>query len=393
MIRNWLMITIVLALGAGAAWLLRADAGYVLMTYGRWIVETSLLGLVASVVVTLALLVFGARLLLAGVRLPSAVRQLIARRRGERARDTFEEGLLRLLEGNWKRAEIELVRRAADHHASHLNYLAAARAAQRLGAGDRRDHYLELAALSHPEHDFAVLLTQAELQLEREEFSAARDTALRLREVDPRHPYAVELLAESFAGLHSWEALRGLLLETGKLQAIPAPRRNALLQRSMLELIASAESESKLDRLKSLWDTAEPEARRDAGLRLRYAQALHQLNADAIAAALIVDALRRDWDPALVQLYGGLHSSDGVSRLATIEQWLSQYGERQELLITAGQACLQNKLWGKARSYLEAAARTRPSPAAYLELARLCEQTQLPDEAARYYRKGLELAA
>jgi HemY protein len=392
-IRTWLLILVVLAVGAGAAWLLRADAGYVLMNYGSWVVETSLLGLFGTVIVGLAIVVWGFRLLFAGVRLPSLIKRLLDNRREERARDTFEEGLLRLLEGNWKRAEIELVRRAADHHASHLNYLAAARAAQKLGAPDRRDHYLQLAASGESQHDFAVLLTQTELQLERGEFAPARDTALHLREQDPRHPYAVELLAQAFEGLSDWEALRGLLIETVKLDALTAERREALMRRSMSELIVQAEANSQLARLKALWDASGSELRRDRALRLRYVQALHRLNADAEAAALVGEALREDWDGELVSLYGRLHGSDGVTRLASIEQWLSQYGERTELLITAGQACLQNKLWGKARSYLEAAARTQPSPAAYLELARLADQTQNPEEAARYYRMGLELAA
>ena len=393
MIRTWLLLLIALAVGAAAAWLLRADAGYVLMNYGPWVVETSLLGLFGTVVVGLAILVWGLRLLFAGLRLPALIKRLLDNRRSERARDSFEEGLLRLLEGNWKRAEIELVRRAADHHASHLNYLAAARAAQRLGAPDRRDHYLQLAASGDSEHDFAMLLTQTELQLERGEHAAARDTALRAREQDPKHPYAIELLAAAFEGLQDWEALRGLLLETVKLNALTAERREALMHRAMAELIAQAESAGQLDRLKALWDASGSELRREPALRLLYARALHRLNADAEAAALIGEALRHDWDGELVTLYGHLHGSDGVTRLASIEQWLSQYGERVELLLTAGQACLQNKLWGKARSYLETAARTQPSPGAYLELARLAEQTQNPDDAARYYRMGLELAA
>ena len=135
------------------------------------------------------------------------------------------------------------------------------------------------------------------------------------------------------------------------------------------------------------------EQRRDPILRRRYARALHRLNADAEAASLIGEALKADWDGELVRLYGELLGSDGLSRLAAIEQWLGEYGEREELLVTAGRACLQNKLWGKARSYLEAAVRLKPTPAAYRELARLCEQTQNPEEAARYYRLGLELAA
>lgn len=393
MIRAWLLLLVALAVGAAAAWLLRADAGYVLMNYGHYVIETSILGLFGSMILGLGVIVWGFRLLFAGVRLPSLIRRLLDNRREERARDTFEEGLLRLLEGNWKRAEIELVRRAADHHASHLNYLAAARAAQRLGAPDRRDHYLQLAASGDTEHDFAVLLTQTELQLERGEFAPARDTALRLHEQDPKHPYAVELLAQAFEGLADWEALRGLLIETVKLDALSAERREALMRRSMSELIVQAEAGSQLARMKALWDASGSELRRDPALRLRYAQALHRLNADNDAAALIGEALREDWDGQLVTLYGQLHGSDGVTRLASIEQWLSQYGERIELLITAGQSCLQNKLWGKARSYLEAAAHSQPSPAAYLELARLAEQTQNPDEAARYYRMGLELAA
>ena len=393
MIRSWLLLIVALAVGAAMAWLLRADGGYVLMNYGPWIVETSLLGLFATLLVGLAAVVWSLRLLLAGVRLPGAIKRLLDRRRQERARDTFEEGLLRLLEGNWQRAEIELVRRAADHHASHLNYLGAARAAQRLGAPDRRDHYLQLAANASSGHDFAVLLTQAELQLERAEYVPARDTALHLREKDPQHPYAIDLLAQAFEGLADWQALRGLLVETAKTAALTTERRQTLLDRTTAELIAEAETAGQLDRLKALWDASAPAQRHQPALRLRYARALHRLNADADAAALVGEALRQQWDGELVTLYGHLHGSDGVTRLASIEQWLTQYGERLELLVTAGQACLQNKLWGKARSYLESAARIQPSPGTYLALAQLAEQTQNPDEAARYYRLGLERVA
>ena len=72
---------------------------------------------------------------------------------------------------------------------------------------------------------------------------------------------------------------------------------------------------------------------------------------------------------------------------------LGQYGEKPELLTTAGRVCLRNKLWGKARSYLEAVIRVKPTPVAYLELAKLCAETQNGDEAVKLYRQGLELAS
>ena len=393
MIRLFLLALLMLAAGAGAAFYLRAETGYVLISYRDWIVETSLLGLVLSVSVGFMAVYYGLRLIFAGVRLPGRLRLAVERRRAGRARESFEHGLLKLLEGNWRRAEIELVRRAADHHARHLNYLGAARAAQRIGAGDRRDHYLRLAAQSAPELEFATLLTQAELQRERGEHPLVRDTALKLRQRDPGHPYAIELLAESYAATGEWAALRELLAETAKAEALAPSRYRGLMLQALKALMTQALAAARLDQLKAVWDAAGDRFRTEPELRRLYAHGLARLNADAEALALIAGALKKTWDAELVTLYGALQGGDALSQLATIEQWLGQYGEKPELLTTAGRVCLRNKLWGKARSYLEAVLRVAPTPVAYLELARLCAETQNADEATQLYRQGLELAS
>lgn len=393
MVRSWILVLIALAAGAAIAYFLRADTGYVLIHFRGWIVETSVLALLGAVVLGAPLTLWLLRLLIRLLRLPAAIVAWRERRRGEIARDSFEAGLLKLLEGQWQRAEIELVRRAADHHARHLNYLAAARAAQRLDAAERRDHYLELAARDAPHLAFATLITQAELQRERGEFELAKATALKLRESDPQHPYPVELLAESHYALGEWPELHGALQIAEKLGSLAPARHRELLGHALSERMRTAIGEARLDALKQLWDQAPASLRHDPALRLRYARGLAQLNAHAEASALIASVLKTEWDGPLANLYGELHATDTVGQLASIEQWLNQYGEKPELLITAGRACLANKLWGKARSYLEAVIRVAPSPAAYLELARLCEQTQNQEEAARLNRQGLELAA
>lgn len=393
MIRALLLAVLFAAVGSAAAYYLHAESGYVLISYHDWLIETSLLGLIVTVLALLAFLYYGLRLLIAGLRLPLTLRRALERRRRDKARDSFEAGLLKLLEGSWRQAEVELVRRAADHHAAHLNYLAAARAAQRLGAGDRRDHYLRLAAERAPELELATLLTQAELQRERGEYALARDTSLKLRELDPQHPYAMELLAEAYRGLGAWEALRQLLLADGVRAALPVPRYRELLEQALAECLREAVTEARLDRLKAVWDAAPRDFCALSALRRDYVAGLARLNAHAEALALVTEALNRDWDPDLARVYGELHASDPLTQLAAIEDWLRKYGERPELLVTAGRACLRNKLWGKARSYLEAVLRVAPTPAAYLELARLCEQTQNASEAEKYYRLGLEQAA
>jgi len=385
-----LLILLVFVAGAATIMLLHPDAGYVLINYGPWVVETSLAVLVIGVGLWFLVVYLVLRLLGAAIRLPGSVREAIDRRRQDRARDSFEAGLLNLFEGNWKRAEVELLRRAGEHRATHLNYLAAARAAQRQGAIDRRDQYLRLAAVNKPEHEFATLLSAGDLQRKRGDYAAARDTALRLRERDPNHPFAVELLAESLAALGEWEPLRQLLAEPVARTALDPPRYDALALRGLEQLMQAAVAAARLDQLKALWDGA-PAYQADSALRLVYARGLARLNADADALALIAQTLAREWDAPLALLYGGLHANDPVAQLATVEQWLVQYGDKPELLQVAGRVCLRNKLWGKARSYLEAGLAAVPTAQGYLDLARLCQDTQQPEEAARYYRQGLEL--
>lgn len=393
MTRRLLLLLLALALGAGAAGYLHDEAGYVLLSWGPWLVETSLLGFAFAMVLGLPLAVYGLKLVVAGLSLPAILRRVLDKRRLERAQESFEAGVQKLMEGQWRRAEIELVRRAADHPNAGLNYLLAARAAQRLAAGDRRDHYLSLAARHGPDGRIAAALSRAELQLQRGELEPARAALRALHEQDPRHPYVVELLAETLAQTADWEELRVLLVRGERLKALPAERAQGLLRRAVSELMQAAVRDARLDALKQAWDGAPAALRNEPAMRRAYAQCLARLNAHAEAAAQIATALKQGWDGELVLLFGELEAADAVSQLATVEHWLHEFGEQYEVLLVAGRACQRNKLWGKARSYLEAAARLKPSAAVYLELAKLCESTQAQDEAARFYRRGLELAA
>ncbi|GAC1629529.1 MAG: heme biosynthesis protein HemY [Nevskia sp.] len=391
MILIFVFLLVVFAGGLAAMLLLRPDTGYVLINYGPWVVETSLAVLVFGVALWFLFVYLVLKLSGFALQLPGSVREALDRRRSDRAQISFENGLLALFEGNWARAEAELVKRASDHHAPHLNYLAAARAAQRQGAPERRDHYLRLSAINSPEHEFATLLSQADLQRKRGEFEATKATALKLRETNPAHPFAIELLAESQAALGEWGPLRQLLIDTRAQNTIPEVRKAQLMSRALRELMKQAVAEASLARLKALWDGAGP-LRDDRDVRRVYAHSLARLNAHAEAMALITQALEKDWDSDLALLYGDLHANDPVVQLATVEQWLGLYGEKAELLQVAGHVCLSNRLWGKARSYLEAVIALRPTPKAYLDLARICIDTQQPEEAARFHKLGLELA-
>jgi len=56
------------------------------------------------------------------------------------------------------------------------------------------------------------------------------------------------------------------------------------------------------------------------------------------------------------------------------------------LLVALGRLCARQQLWGKAQSFLEASLAIDPSCAVHVELARLFDHLERPDDANRHYR-------
>ena len=65
---------------------------------------------------------------------------------------------------------------------------------------------------------------------------------------------------------------------------------------------------------------------------------------------------------------------------------MRRHPDDARLLKALGRMCLRQRLWGKAQSYLEASLSVAPSQQAHLELARLFDQLERPEEANKHYR-------
>jgi HemY protein len=370
------------------------DPGHLLVSYGGWTLETSL-----AVALLLALAAFGVltvALRLSG-RLWHAPRRLRAweeRRARRQAHRALLRGLLDLAEGDWSAAERNLVRRAAHSELPLLNFLSAARAAQQQEAYERRDRYLHLAHESMPAADVAVSLTQAELQLAHRQNEQALATLMYLRQVAPRHTYVLRLLRTLYERLADWRALLALLPELRRRGIGEAANLDALEQQAQLGLLLQVAGRGDPDALAAHW-TALPKAVQRRGAMLdAYAGLLQEAGDDGSAEALLRSALENRWDPVLVQRYGRLSGADARLQLETAEAWLARHPREPALLLALGRFSLRNRLWGKARAYLEAAigAGGPRRPAAYRELGGLLEQMGEPAAALDCYRKGLALS-
>ncbi|WP_241085414.1 heme biosynthesis protein HemY [Candidatus Vondammii sp. HM_W22] len=388
-----ILILSLLALAASVflALMVQNDNGYMLIGYGEWTIEGSLAFFMLMNLVVFAVIYFLLRFISRVWAMPDQIHSWRIKRGARRSRKALSQGLMELSEGSWKHAERNLIRFAGNSETPMLNYLAAARSAQQQGAYDRRDEYLQLAHESMPSADVAVGLTQAELQLEHHQMEQALATLKHLRGIAPRHTHVLKLLKELYEHLDDWQALGELLPDLKKQKVIDRDEQKKLeFNLFHNQLTRAAQDEDPLQ-LHRVWKSLPRQIRLGEEMVTIFVNYLINRQDNEQVEKILREAINQHWSDDLVELYGRVISSDSPRQLTAAEDWLTAYPKNPVLLFTLGRLCLQNKLWGKARSYLEASIGIGPSASAYRELGALLERMGEQVQAMICFKSGLEL--
>lgn len=380
-----LVIVLALIVGTLATHLVLPDNGYVLINFRGYILETS----VPILALLLLLGYLAIRLLVQVWRAPRRLGEAWATARIHYAGRQATQGYIALAEGRLARGERLLTRGARLSETPLLNYLAAARAAQMQGDRDRRDGWLRMACEKEPAAQDAVLLTQAELQLEDGQYAEALASLNRVRERHPTHAQALKLLGELHYRRREWQPLAELLPVLRRRGNVPAEMLDEWSVDAYGNILASV----RLDRvaLDRVWEDIPRHLRREPRLTLTRAQALISCGATEDAEVEIRRTLKEDWSEALIDLYGELAAADPSAHLKRIEAWLKERPEDPALLLAAGRASVRHQLWGKARSYLETSLAIRPAPEAYRVLGQLMARVGEAQSASRAFERGLAM--
>jgi len=239
----------------------------------------------------------------------------------------------------------------------------------------------------------AVGLTQAELQLKRNELEQAQTSLSQLHQSAPRHPQVLKLLMQLYLQQEDWPKLRELL---------PSLRRRNVLDDAQWQQLAMQVYGQRLqevggahdgDEIPEAWKALPSSIRQDQGLQKLYVEQLLQSGAQHQVERLIRGLLKDRWDQQLVFLYGTLADIDTNEQQKIAERWLEDHRDDAVLLAALGKISLRNQLWGKARSYLEASIGQQAAPETYQMLGALLEQLEEPQLAADCYRQGIALAS
>jgi HemY protein len=371
---------------AFAGHFLLEDPGYVAINFRGYLVEMSV-PVLLGIAVALIFAIWTIRKLIIAPRL---IGEAAGRYRSGRAGQKLTRGMIEVAEGNFARGEKLLARAASTSDAPLFNYLQAARAAHLQGSDQRRDEWLKLAYEHTPAAANAVLLTQAELQLDRGQYEQALATLRRIDEDSRDHSYALALLGRLYFRLEDWEQLAALLPRLKKHGRVAQETIGKWTVRVHRE---SLERASNGDTVIEAWKKVPKNMQGDPELLGAYFAGLIRSGLHEKAEKELAAALKANWRGPLVRLFGLVEGPNASKQLKRAEGWLATRGDDPDLLLAAARLCLRNELWGKARSYLESVITLRPTPEAYQEYGRLLNQLGEADAAADAFREGLGLVA
>jgi len=378
----------------GSLWLTNLNsAGYVLIGIEQWSVETSLFVFLGALVTVFFILYILFRLIGWTLRLPKQIRKRVETNKLAISQQALIKGLVDSAEGNWEDAESILIKHASHSGAPLIHYLTAARAAQSRGAFDKRDEYLQNAALHGADDEIVVGLTQAELNLSGQQFDLALETLTRLHSINPTHASILRLLHQTYQKLEDWDSLRSL---------IPALNTQKVLMEADLKLVEievfsnllkKTASERNIQALQTLWAEIPLSVKVMRGVAAIYFAAVIDVGAGETIEDELVKALSANWSDTLLVLFGNIESPNPQLQLEVAERWLIGHGSDAILLMVLGKLSARASDLIKAMRYLKQSISIEPSVQSYRLLGDLAIDQNDATTASAYYKEGLELAA
>lgn len=372
------------SVAAGLSIAARYNDGYVLLVLPPWRVEVSLNLAVLAVVAGFVLVYMLVRLVMNTLAMPGQVQAFRSRKAREKGVRALHTAVISLFEGRYGQAIKSAEIAVNTNEAPGLAALVAARAAHAMRDEPRFEAWLAKAAAHDGEIRSARLMTQADLHCRSRNFDAATASLEALRRGGQRHIAALRLALKVHQDAGNWEEVLRLARQLEKHKAIGSEYAAILKARCHQELLKGLENDPA--GLLRYFDGLPSVERRDSKLAALTARSLIESGDGASAQRVIEQSLESTWDPLLARLYAQCQGGDVMARLAQAETWLKAHPQEANLLLTLGKLCIEQKLWGKAQSYLEAALAVEPGRITHLELAHLFDQLNRPESANRHYR-------
>jgi HemY protein len=394
-------MTIVLALLVTLFFEYPSDRGYLLIAFGSYTFETSVLAFIVAMVISYILL-----------RLISILFQWISpwrwirfgrefqRQQKAKSRSKTLEGLMYFARRNWQSSYKLLTKGSGDSDASVVNQLAAAYAAYELGDKELWMQCLDKALQDYPSARSTINSLKAQLLFKSNQLEKCLVVLEQMKTNSLNDTSLLSLLKDVVIKLEDWDRLRSLLPALEKNSIIDRDEKERIEKRLFMEELYSHSQEvndsSKTQKIviKALikrWNKAPRKFKVDGKVVWHYSELLTRLNANQEADLAIESALTKSWSDELVGLYGEQNYGISPQQLMNAESWLKERPANATLLLALGRICMRNELWGKAKGYYLSSIKIAATADAYLELSRLLKYLGEEEGSEKYLQEYREL--
>ncbi|MCC2667253.1 MAG: protoheme synthesis HemY [Gammaproteobacteria bacterium] len=369
---------------------LNHDPGYMLIAINHWTIETTVWVALFVLIFLFLFIHFFIQFFHMLVKTPSSLSKWNSRRLNQKAQATTRKGLIEYSEGYWQQAKKHLIQALPNTDTPLLNYLTAARAAQKMGDSQLRDHYLREAQQSMPEAKVAVELTQAQLQHANHQWEQALATLKHLHDLAPNHPYVLKLLINLYEQIRDWNQLIALLPVIKKHHVFSDLKFNQIQHNAYVQAMIDLSKQNQAEALSAFYLSLPKTLSDDPEIVETYVRFLLKNEEFLHAESILKRALRKGYNTQLINLYGLMYC--GENQLVFAESLLKKNSHSASLYLCLGRLCIAQHLWGKAKHYLEQANEISSSPEIHITFGKLYEQLNDPFLASTHFKKGLELA-
>ena len=290
----FLMIALLAGLVGGPY--LSGQQGYVRIETANNIIEMSITTLVIFFIIALAIIYGLEWIITRFLRLSRGSYNWFSRRKRVRAQKQTLEGLVKMNEGDYAKAE-KLIGKNAKHSAEPvLNLIKAAEAAQQRGDEFSANRYLIEATELAGSDNLLVEIARTRILLQQNKLPAARSSVDSLLEMSNRNKEVLKLAVDIYLCSKAYQALDEILdsvensglFSTEEFQELRTQTENGLLDEKM--------NEEGVDGLLAWWDELPRRRRNNVDLKVGLIQRLIDCNDHESAAEFTLEILKKIGD-------------------------------------------------------------------------------------------------
>lgn len=329
----FLMLALLAGLIAGPY--LSGQQGYVRIETANNIYEMSITTLVILFIATLAVIYVAEWIVSRFFRLSNHTYSWFSRRKRVKAQKQTLEGLMKMNEGDYAKAEKLIGKNAKHSDEPILNLIKAAEAAQQRGDEFSANRYLIEATELAGSDNLLVEIARTKILLQQNKLPAARSSVDSLLEMTDKNKEVLKLAVEIYTQSKAYQALDNILDLIQRAGLYSAEEFKALQTETENGLLDEKMNEEGVDGLLAWWEEQPRRRRNDLDLKVALIQRLIDCNDQESAYEFTLEVLKKWGDntplsSALCTQITRLQPVDNTKLIKIMEKRAKNADEKQQ---------------------------------------------------------------